>query len=84
MNKREAVRRIKSWVADELRGRVALGPPEEETELVQQLWEHVVWDIADRISPESAEGWRSGATSPRRLGEEENSKPTPVQRSRGR
>ena len=54
MTKREAVRRIKALVADEMRVSISMHPEYLETEpgLVQQLWERTVWDLADRISKE--------------------------------
>lgn len=52
MKKREAVRRIKMLLAEEMRQSISMHPQylEDEPEIIQRLWEDTVWDIADRIA----------------------------------
>lgn len=42
---------IRAWVAAEVRGRIAEGPPEDESDELQDAWTEYCREIADQISP---------------------------------
>jgi hypothetical protein len=42
---------IRQWVAAEVRGRIAEGPPEDESDELTGAWTAYCREIADQISP---------------------------------
>lgn len=42
---------IRKWVAAEIRGRIAEGPPENEPAEIQNAWREYCREIAQQISP---------------------------------